>query len=142
MVNINGNHYGWAQVELSINGITIADVVSISYEETQERELVFGAGNRPTGYGDGNIECSASVTLKMEAVQKLQEISPDGRLQSIPPFEISVSFLNPQNDIVTDTLRNCLFTTNKRDLNQNDKSFDVDLDLLVTHIEWNGKAIV
>lgn len=141
MVNINGSHYNWSNIEFSINGITFLDVVSISYEETQERELVFGAGNRPIGYGDGNIECSASVTLKMEAVQELQKIAPNGRLQSIEPFEISVSFLNSQNDIVTDTLRNCLFMTNKRDFNQGDKSFDVDLDLLLTHIEWNGKAI-
>ena len=141
MLNINGKHYAWSQIEFSIAGLTIADVTSISYEETQERELVYGAGNRPTGYGDGNIECSASVTLKMEGVQKLQALAPDGRLQSISPFEVSITYLNPQNDIVTDTLRNCLFMTNKRELNQNDKSFDVELDILLTHIEWNGNPI-
>ncbi|WP_338813653.1 hypothetical protein V9L05_19975 [Bernardetia sp. Wsw4-3y2] len=139
---INGNLYGWANIEFNVAGLDVYGVTSIEYTEEEETEMIYGAGNRPVGRAKGNITSEGSVTLQMEEIQRLQDISSTGRLQDVEPFSVIVSYLKKNGDTVTDTLRECVFTNNGRSAGQNDKSIEQDLTLSVGFIEWNGKAIV
>jgi hypothetical protein len=138
---INGNLYGWAAIEFNVAGLDIYGVTSVEYTEEEETEMMYGAGKRPVGRATGNITSEGSITLQMEEIQRLQDISPTGRLQAIPPFSVIVSYLKDNGDSVTDTLRECVFTNNGRSASQNDKSIEQDLTLSVGFVEWNGKAI-
>jgi hypothetical protein len=133
---INGHAYSWADVRMNILGVTVAGIIGIKYDDEEEMEDQYGAGNRPVSRGHGNIKCTGSITLLSEEVVALENVAPNGRLQEIPEFDIPVSFLPPSGVVVTHMLKNCRFEKNSRDLKQNAKSFEVEIPLLMSHIIW------
>lgn len=137
---VNGQAYTWAQIDLKILGASVAGVTAISYEDMQEMEDNYGAGQLPVSRGYGKIEFKASITLEMNEVVALQTLSPDGRLQSIPEFPIPVAYLPENGVIVTDVLQFCRFKGNKRDVKSGDMTIAVELELMIGSIKW-GKTI-
>lgn len=135
---VNGTAYSWSQIECRIIDTPVSGITSISYSEEQEMQDNFGAGNRPVSRGYGKITTEASIKLEMATVLALQNASPNGTLQGIPEFPIIISWLPDNGVIVTDTLNNCRFKKNMRDTNQGDMTTEVDLELMVSHITWNG----
>lgn len=136
---INGEAYSWSQIEVNVLGRDVAGITSVSYSETEEMEDNFGAGNRPVSRGYGAITTEASLTLQMEEVEALQEASPDGRLQSIPEFDVNISYLPKGGGTIrTHRLRNCRFMSNAREVSQGDMMIEVELELKCSHIEWRA----
>lgn len=133
---INGKSYEWADIVLNIMGVPIVGIVSIEYEEKQNMENIYGAGAYPVSRGYGKVEPTAKITLKMEEVQNIMSVAPLGRLQSIPEFDISVLYLDSALTTVKHKLRNCRFMDNSRKSNHGDTSIDVELTLVLSHIEW------
>lgn len=91
------------------------------------------------GYSKGRITCTGKITLYHEEVVAIQRQAPSGRLQDIAPFNIVVSYLPAQGLPVIDKLRNCLFKKNGRGWSEGDTGKTVDLDLVMSHIEWHNK---
>jgi len=142
---VNGRAYDWAQVfvKASQGSMPFFGIKSIKYDDTQEMENNYGAGNMPVSRGYGNYSATASITLTMEEIEKLQQGIPSGRLQDYPEFDVTVSFVHTeQAKIVNHVIRNCKFKNNGRDMNQNDKEFATELELLVSHIDWNDSKIL
>lgn len=133
---INGTAYAWSQVELRIFNIPVAGVVDIKYDDVQAMEDNKGAGEFPVSRGYGNIEAKASVTLEMAEVEALQAVAPGGRINKIPEFPIVVSYLPEGGVIRTHTLNNCRFKGNKREIKSGDLTVNVELELIVSHINW------
>jgi hypothetical protein len=134
---VNGQSYSWSQITCNILGVDIAGITAISYTDTQEKQDNFGAGNRPVSRGRGNITTTGSVTLEMAEVEALQNVAPNRNILEIPPFDIIVSYLPVGGTgTVTHKLRNCEFKTNGREVNQNDMTIPVQLELLISHITW------
>jgi hypothetical protein len=133
---INGVSYSWSQVTVNVLGNPVAGITAISYEEKQEIVNNYGAGNYPVSRGFGKIESTASVTLLMEEVEALTNSAPDRRLQNIPEFDINITFLPPNGVVVNHVLKNCRFLSNKRDTKVDDTKIEVQLDLVISHIQW------
>ena len=133
---INGLAYSWSQVDVKILGVPVAGITAVNYEETQEMQNNYGAGNRPVSRAYGKIEPKATVTLEMAEVVALIEAAPKGTLQSIPEFDIVVSFLPEGGKIVTHVIHNCRFMDTKIDVKQGDMTIPVELAMLVSHITW------
>ncbi len=136
---INGVEYGWADIVCAINGVPITGITAISYSDKQDMENIYGAGRYPVAYGKGRITPTAKITLLASEVLAIQSQSPNGRIQDIAPFDITVTYLPDSGVIHTDKIRNCLFTENKRDVKEGDKYIGVELELLPSHIDW-GKT--
>ncbi len=94
----------------------------------------------PVSYSKGRITPSAKLTLYASEVLAIQRQSPNGRIQDIAPFDITVSYLPDNGVIHTDKIRNCRFTENKRDVKEGDMSIPVELEILPSHIEWGGAS--
>lgn len=135
---INGVEYDWASVVLAINGVPVTGIQAISYGDKQDRANIYGAGRYPVARGSGRISCTAKITLLSSEVVALQSQSITHRLQDIAPFDITVSYLPDAGIIHTDKIRNCQFVENKRDMKEGDMSIPVELELIVSHIEWGG----
>jgi hypothetical protein len=134
---INGQAYTWSQIACNILGTTVAGITAISYGEKQDKQDNFGANNRPTSRGRGNKVATASITLEMAEVQALQAIAPNRDINDIPPFDIIVSYIpTGGTGTVTHRLCNVEFTNNSREVNQNDMTIPVQLELIVSHIDW------
>lgn len=134
---INGVQYNYGQVAIRALGNVFIGVEKIMYEETQDVVNNFGAGNYPIGQGLGKIETKASVTLYQEELEALQSAAPGRRLQAIPNFDITITFIPEAGQaLVTHTVRNCRFTNNKRDMSSGDTKVTSEIGIIASHIDW------
>ncbi|MDR1371827.1 MAG: hypothetical protein LBJ17_01680 [Dysgonamonadaceae bacterium] len=134
---INGYTYGWADIVVNIAGIPVTGITAIEYEDDQEMQDNYGAGRYPVSRSKGIIKCKGKITLYPEEVIAITGKAMNGRLQDIGPFSVVVSYI-PDGvfKVTTDKLYNCQFTKNSRAWAQGDMSKPVELDLMISHIEW------
>ncbi len=133
---INGTSYSWSQISVNLFNTPINGITAISYEDMQEMQDNYGAGNYPVSRGYGKIEAKGSLTLEMAEIEAISAAVPTGRLQDIPEFDVVVSFLPVGGVIRNHTLHNCRFKGNKRDMKSGDMSVEGQLELIVSHITW------
>ena len=134
---INGVQYHWGQVVITALGNAFVGVEKISYEENQDMELNYGAGNYALGMGFGKIDAKGSITLYQEELEALQNAAPNRRLQAIPNFDITITYLvEPGQLPVKHVIRNVRFKNNKRDLSQGDTKVVADIEFIASHIDY------
>lgn len=137
LINKFGKMAGWNNVTLTLLGRDVEGITELSYNDSEEKENVYGAGKMPIGRGSGNYKAECSITLYKEEITALQRsLAPGKRLTDIAPFDIAVSY-EYDGFIYKDRIRNCEFTGNGVDVKQNDKSIATKFDLIVSHINWN-----
>ena len=138
ITNSFGKLTGWNSVTVNMLGRDLAGITEIKYNDETKKESVYGAGNRPIGWSEGNYEATASLTLLEEEVRALQTALPPGQnIQDIAPFDIVVEYVSPSDVILKDRLRNCTIKNNGRELKNDEGSITIELELLLSHIEWN-----
>lgn len=135
-VLINGQAYVWAQLRVNILGRQVIGISKISYKEAEAMQDNFGAGNRPVSRSYGQITAEGSMTLHMEELEALQAATPDGRIQSIPEFDVVVSYQPTLGRIVNHTLHNCRFMENSREPGKEDMLIEAEVPMIVSHISW------
>lgn len=133
---VNGMLYSWADIVLAINGVPVTGITAIEYGDSQDVVNKYGAGRHPVGRAKGRITPSAKITLYQEEVEAIQSQSPNGRIQDIAPFDITVTYLPDSGIIKTDKIRNVQFTANSRKWKEGNTGQEVELELIPSHIEW------
>lgn len=133
---VNGMLYSWADIVLAINGVPVTGITAIEYGDSQDVVNKYGAGRHPVGRAKGRITPSAKITLYQEEVEAIQSQAPNGRIQDIAPFDITVTYLPDSGIIKTDKIRNVQFTANSRKWKEGDTGQEVELELIPSHIEW------
>lgn len=73
----------------------------------------------------------------MSEVEAIAAVAPLGRIQDIPEFDIPVMFLDTNNQTVKHKLRNARFTENKRTTSTGEGALIVEIELIISHVEWN-----
>lgn len=135
---VNGILYSWADVVVSIAGVPVTGITAVEYGEEQEVTNKYGAGRYPVGRAKGRITPSAKITLYQEEVEAIQAQAPNGRLQDIAPFDIIVSYIPDSGIVTTDKIRNAQFSKNERKWKEGDTGQEVELDLVISHVEFNA----
>lgn len=134
---INGQQYDWSSIEVCVLDQIITGITSVSYDDSIGEESHYEIDGFPVFSKSNAYEAKASMTLNRDSINViLQVLSEDEELQNIPAFDIVVSYLNG-DDIVTQVVRNCEFTTNSLLVNQENKKNEVAIDLICSHIEWD-----
>jgi hypothetical protein len=134
---INGKSYEWANIVVNIMGVPIVGITNIEYEEKYEMENIYGAGSEVVSRGYGKNTPTAKMTILMEELEAIQKVAPLGKLQRIPEFDIVVAYLDTSLAIVTHKIRNVRIMNNSRKSNTGDTSIPVELELLISNIEWS-----
>lgn len=139
---VNGVRHSWSSIRINMLGRTITGVASINYDDTQNMENQYGAGNMVSHRGVGNYEAVANIELYQFEVVGIQAASLGKRIQQIAPFDITVTYLEEGSDqLVVDVIRNVQFKKNSRSLNQGDMMSKVPLELIVSDIKWHGQTV-
>ncbi len=137
LINKFGKLGGWNSVTTSMLGRDIEGITELKYDDSQEKENIYGAGPFPIGRGTGNYKATCSITLLKEEVDALQlSLGPGKRLTDIAPFDVAVSY-DYTSKILKDRIRNCEFSGRSVDVKQNDKVIATTFELVVSHIDWN-----
>lgn len=134
---MNGKLYDWADIVLVIAGVPVTGITRIEYKDDQDIVTKYGAGRYPVGFAKGRITSTGKITLYQEEVEAMQRQSLTGRLQDIAPFDIIVSYLPDTGIVSIDKLRNCMFKNNGRGWKEGDTGQEVEIDLVMSHIQWN-----
>ncbi|WP_264521202.1 hypothetical protein [Flavobacterium sp. N1994] len=137
LVNAFGKMAGWNSVTLNFFGRDIEGIMEIGYDDTVEKELIYGAGKMPIGHGEGKYEAKVKIVLVKEEVTALLDAIPPGmRLQDAIPADMIVQY-DYDLRIYKDILRNVMITKLGRSVKQGDKVVGQELECIVTHIDWN-----
>jgi hypothetical protein len=137
LINKFGKMAGWNSVTVNLLGRDVEGITALAYDDSTEKENVWGAGKFPLGRGEGKYEAKASITLLKEEVNALQNaLPPTMGLESIAPFPIVVEY-EYNGFKKRDIIHNCEFKGSGVDVKQGDKSIATKYDLVVSHIWWN-----
>ena len=132
---INGVVPSWATIQVLIEGVLVTGIDAFNYDDKQEIENVFGAGQNPVGRGYGRITCTADITLHRDEIEALRKSSTTGRLQDIAPFDIVVAFLPIGGaKVANHVIKNCQFLDDGVEGKEGDTKNAKQLNLLPTHI--------
>lgn len=135
---INGKRYSWANITLVLFGRNVEGITEISYDDSEKKANIYGAGKYPVARGDGQYEAKASITLKDYEVTGILASSGRGkRLQDIAPFDVVVLY-ELDGVLMKDVIRNAEFMSTGKSIKSGDNTIDVKVELIVSHIEWNN----
>ncbi len=139
-LKVNGKAYDWGDVDVRIPGLTLM-VQEISYDDEFEKELLYGKGAKPRGYGTGNYKPSGKITMLKDDYEDLIDYCRTSGIAfyrlEIP--KVIVSYASEGSATVSDVLNRVSFTKASHKAAQGDKSLKVDIDLMIAGtIERNG----
>lgn len=135
---INGQAYSYADIIVTIFGVPLAGITAIDYKQTQEITENFGAGRFPVSRGLGPISAEGKITIDRAEFNAILNASPNKSVFDVPEFDITVSYVPEGSTAVTDVIRNCRFKTSPGGASQGDSNVVVELELAVSHIDFNN----
>lgn len=129
---INGKVYDWSSIDIQIPGLSL-EVQEISYDDELESELVYGRGALPRGYGNGNYKASGKITMLRDDYNDLLDYCKKNNtpFYKIVIEKIIVSYANDGQATRSDVINKVKFSKRTNKAANGDKSFKVDLDLLI-----------
>lgn len=133
---INGVEYSWGDIVAAANGVPFVGITAIKYGDSQDVQNNYGAGRHPVSRSKGASRPRRRSPSTRVRSWPCSGQAPNGRLQDIAPFDITVSYLPESGIISTDKIRNCQFTENKVDWKEGDLNQQIELTLIPSHIEW------
>ena len=139
MPKFNSREYEWADVSVVAAGRMITGIRGVSYTSSQEKEALYGKGNKPHSIPRGNKTFSGAIRLLQSELEAL-ELAAGGDALNIS-FNIVVAYGNPlKGDVITtDLLVGCEITEIPKGLNQNDKFMEIELPLVMLDVKRGYK---
>lgn len=138
---INGRQYEFADISLVLGGRDVCGLRGIKYSEKQEKEVLYGKGNKPLSVQKGNLSYEGEISLTQSELETLKTLArkQTGR-SSIMSLNLNavVCYGNPlKGDImITDRIYGIQFTEDAKELKQGDKYMEVTLPFICTDIEY------
>lgn len=111
---INGKHRNYGNVRINALGSTWVGVTKINYKRKDSIEGVKVIGTtKSVGYTQGDEQYTGSIGMLSELRDSIQRMLPKGKtLQDIPPFPITVSYVEDLGLQVCHVLKGCKFMEN------------------------------
>lgn len=135
VISRNGKSYGGADVTIAILGSIDYEVTKLEYEVKQSYTANYSIGSdMPTSYSQGKREFSCSLGLRMKSISAIEKAA-GGDLLSIKPFPITVTYVNEENEIITDVIT-AKFASQGRSVGDDD-DLKRDFEMFCTNIEFN-----
>jgi hypothetical protein len=137
LINAFGRMAGWNSVTLNLLGRDVEGIAEVSYDDTIDKELIYGAGKMPIGAGEGDYKAKFGLKLYQEEVIAIMDSLPPGvRLQDIIGTDVIVQYTY-NTRIYKDIIRNVEFTKVGKGIKKGDKTVEQAVECICTHIDWN-----
>lgn len=129
---VNGKVYDWGSIDIQIPGLAL-EAQEISYDDELESELVYGKSPVPRGYGNGNYKASGKISLLRDDYNDILDYCKKNNLKfyQVVIDKIIVSYANEGQPTRSDVINKVKFSKRTNKVANGDKSFKVDLDLLI-----------
>ena len=139
-LNINSREFEFADIKLQLLGAEISGLRGISYKKTQEKELVYGAGNRPKGIQRGNKKFDGSLMLlksDFDMLNRVVRAKGYADITEVPGRLINITIVYQAEGepiIQSDTLVNVEFMDYEDGMKQNEKHKEITLPFICLNI--------
>lgn len=135
----SSKQYAWSNVEVVLFGKAVTAIRGVKYKASQEKEVVYGAGDKPVSIQAGNKSYEGELSLlqsELEAIQKAA--GKEGDVMDIPAFDIVVTYkAEGTGPVVRDVIKFAEFSEVEKSLNQGDKFMEVTLPFIALDIQKN-----
>lgn len=132
----DSREYEWADITLVLGGKDITGIRAIKYGEKQEKEAVYGKGNKPLKIQKGNISYDGELSLLQSEYETLVANSADGSVLSLN-LNAVIGYGNPSNGdvIITDVIQGLQFTEGAKEIKQGDKFGEIKLPFIALRVK-------
>lgn len=135
----NSKQYAWSNVEVVLFGRSVTAIRGVKYKTSQEKETLYGIGDKPLSIQTGNKSYEGELTLlqsELEAIQK--EVGNDCDIVDIPAFDIIVSYkMEGTGPLVRDVIKFAEFSEVEKSMSQGDKFMEITLPFIALDIQKN-----
>jgi hypothetical protein len=138
MAIINGRQYEFADLTLFLGGRDVTGFRGIKYTSTQEKEVLYGKGNRGMSIQKGNIAHSGEISMTQSELETLKALGKGSVLNL--SLNAVICYGNPANGdmLITDKIKGLQFTEEAKDIKQGDKFMDITLPFICLDIEYQS----
>jgi len=132
----DSRQYEWNDLTLVLGGRDLTAFRGVKYAEKQEKEPVYGKGNKPLSIQKGNISYDGEITLLQSELETLREVS---KTKSVLDLQLDavVCYGNPSSGdvMITDVLQGVQFTESPKEMKQGDKNMEVTLPFIFLRLK-------
>lgn len=127
--------YEWSDVTVILAGRMIVGFRGVAYTSSQEKEMLYGKGNKPMSMQTGNKSYSGTVTLTQSELEALEKAAGGDALDA--SFNMIVSYGNPSRGdaIKTDLIKGASITEIPKEMQQNSKFMECALPFIALDIK-------
>jgi hypothetical protein len=138
MALINGRQYEFADLTLYLGGRDVTGFRGIKYSSSQEKEALYGKGNRPLSIQKGNIKHEGELSLTQSELETLKVLGGGSALNL--NLNAVVCYGNPQKGdvLITDKINGIQFTEEAKEISQGDKFMEVTLPFIALDIQYQS----
>ena len=126
--------YEWSDVTVIMAGRNVAGLRGVEYKMSQEKEVLYGKGNKPHTIQRGNKSYDGTITITQSEYEAIRAAA-GGDVLDIS-FNIIVSYGNPsKGDVMTtDLLKGVEITEVPKGMKQGDKFAEIALPIIMLEV--------
>lgn len=135
MPTFSSKQYSWSDTSISIGGRILEGCTEVEYSEKQEKDVLRGRGNKPHKVTRGNIAYEGKLTIWQSELESMVQDAPNKSVLNLS-FDVIVSYVpDDGGPTVTDVLKGCEFTENKKGMKQGDKNMLIEMPIIFLDIK-------
>ena len=138
----DSREYEFADIKVSLLGVELSGLRGLTYKKSQEKEVIYGAGNQPKAIQRGLIKYDGSLQLlksDLDALNAAARAAGYDDVTSVPGRLINITCLYQKSDDATqlnvDTLQNCEFTEFEDGMKSADKFKEISLPMIFLRLK-------
>ena len=118
-----------------LGGRDVTGIRGIKYNTKQEKEVLYGKGNRGLSIQKGNIENEGEITVTQSELETLRTVG-NGSVLNLH-LDATVCYGNPSKGdvMITDKINGLQFTEEPKEISQGDKYMEITLPFIALEIE-------
>lgn len=135
VISRNGKTYDNGDVHIAMLGSIDYEVTKIDYSIDQQHTHNYALGsNKPSSYSMGKIEPKCTLGLRLKSISEIEKAA-GGNLLAIKPFDIVVTFVDDENEIIVDVLK-VKFKSQGRSVGDSD-DIKMDFEMFCLNVDFN-----
>ena len=138
----DSREYEFADIKVSMLGVELSGLRGLTYKKSQEKELIYAAGNQPKAIQRGNKKYEGSLMLlksDFDLLNKAARTAAYEDLTDVPGRLIDITVLYQKSDdslqLSTDTLQNVEFNEFEEGMKQGEKFKEISLPLMFLRLK-------
>lgn len=138
----DSREYEFADIKVSMLGIELTGLRGLTYKKSQDKELVYAAGNQPKAVQRGNKKYEGTLMLLKSDADTLEAAARAKGYEDItdvPGKLIDITCLYQKSDdsaqLSTDTCQNVEFTEMEDGMKQGDKFKEISLPFVFLRLK-------